>query len=104
MNGSYLFPILRGVKQGDVLSSMLFNAGLESAFRVWQSKLRNHGFLLSPNSDRLTNVRYADDVMLFAKTEAELIEMVDLLTEAFATQKSLQMTTFSIPMWTLVKV
>ena len=85
VNGSYLFPILRGVKQGDVLSSMLFNAGLESAFRVWQSKLRNHGFLLSPNSDRLTNVRYADDVMLFAKTEAELIEMVDLLTEAFAT-------------------
>ena len=44
VSGSYLFPILRGVKQGDVLSSMLFNAGLESAFRVWQSKLRNHVF------------------------------------------------------------
>lgn len=85
VNGSHLFPILRGVKQGDVLSSMLFNAGLESAFRLWQSKLRKQGFLLTPNSERLTNVRYADDVMLFAKTEKELIEMVELLTEAFAT-------------------
>lgn len=64
---------------------MLFNAGLESAFRLWQLKLRDHGFLLTPNRDRLTNLRYADDVMLFAKSESELIEMVELLTEAFAT-------------------
>ena len=27
VNGSYLFSILRGVKQGDVLSAILFNAG-----------------------------------------------------------------------------
>ena len=83
VNGSYLFAIERGVKQGDVLSSMLFNAGLESAFRVWHSKLCNHGFLLSKEGTRLTNVRYADDIILFAKTEEELIEMVELLIEAF---------------------
>ena len=53
--------IQRGVKQGDVLSSMLFNAGLESAFRKWQSKLNTHGVLLSTDRTRLTNVRYADD-------------------------------------------
>ena len=30
-------------------------------------------------------MRYADDIMLFAKTEEELIEMVELLVEAFRT-------------------
>ena len=62
---------------------MLFNASLESAFREWQSKLTEHGFLLSPDTTRLTNVRYADDVMLFAKTAEELIQIVELLIEAF---------------------
>ena len=33
VNGSAFFDIQRGVKQGDVISSMLFNAGLEAAFR-----------------------------------------------------------------------
>ena len=50
VNGSFLFAIQRGVKQGDVLSSMLFNAGLESAFRVWRSKLCNHGFFTEWNN------------------------------------------------------
>ena len=69
VDGSRKFPIERGVKQGDVLSSMLFNAVLESAFRVWKTKLHTHGFLLHDGNERLTNVRYADDVMLFAKSE-----------------------------------
>ena len=82
VNGSSLFAIQRGVKQGDVLSSMLFNAGLESAFRVWRSKLCSHGFLLG-GATRLSNVRYVDDIMLFAKTEEELIVIIELLIEAF---------------------
>ena len=69
--------------QGDVLSAMVFNAGLESAFREWQSKLCEHGVLLDIDGKRLTNVRYADDVMLFAKTEEELSAMITLLVEAF---------------------
>ena len=40
--------------------------------------------MLKNSSTRLTNVRYADDVMLFAKSEEELIMMVELLTKAFA--------------------
>ena len=32
VNGSEHFEIKRGVKQGDVISAMLFNAGLEMAF------------------------------------------------------------------------
>lgn len=40
-------------------------------------------FFLLNGATRLSNVRYADDIMLFAKTEEELIEMVELLVEAF---------------------
>ena len=32
-NGSYEFDVLRGVKQGDTLSSLLFNVALEHVFR-----------------------------------------------------------------------
>ena len=53
VNGSDFFDILRGVKQGDVLSSMLFNAGLEAAFREWRSRLTSEGFLLSASGSRL---------------------------------------------------
>ena len=35
-NGSKEFNIERGVRQGDVLSTLLFNAGIESAMRVWK--------------------------------------------------------------------
>ena len=38
VNGSTFFDILRGVKQGDVISSILFNAGLEAAFRSWKRR------------------------------------------------------------------
>ena len=83
MSGSRGFGIHRGVKQGDVISPLLFNAGIEAAFRAWKNRLRDHGFLMAPNTTRLTNTRYADDVMLFAKTAEELIQMVELLIEAF---------------------
>lgn len=82
-NGTFYFDISRGVKQGDVLSSMLFNAVLEKAFREWRCRLTTEGLLLSTNATRLTNVRYVDGVMLFGKTLEEINIMVTLLVEAF---------------------
>ena len=52
------FPIKRGVKQGDVLSPLLFNAGLEHAMRKWKFRIQHCGLYCGQN-ELLTNVRYA---------------------------------------------
>ena len=43
VNGSGFFEITRGVKQGDVLSSLLFNSGLEHAVRRFKDRVRGSG-------------------------------------------------------------
>jgi hypothetical protein len=67
VDGKTFFDIQRGVKQGDVLSAMLFNAGIEIVSRRWKARLVSEGFLLDVETERLTNVRYADDVLSFGK-------------------------------------
>ena len=41
--GKHNFRINRGVRQGDILSPLLFNAVLEQAMRKWKHKLDSHG-------------------------------------------------------------
>ena len=81
VDGEADFVISRGVRQGDVLSPLLFNCALESVIRRWKLKLADHGWNLTSeaSSERLTNVRYADDLMLFGKCLDETIEMINLL-------------------------
>ena len=74
------FQIQRGVKQGDPLSSLLFNALLEDVFKTlkqrWSS--RQHGLRLGhTNATLLTNLRFADDVLLFATTAPQLTNMLN---------------------------
>ena len=53
--------------------------------RRWKSKLSSHGIkLASDSNDRLTNVRFADDLIIYANSFAELVEMVDSLVAEFA--------------------
>lgn len=80
--GGDQFPIRRGVRQGDVLSPLLFNAGLEQALRCWKHWLSNHGIKLdNGDKERLTNVRFADDLIIYAKRMSELVDALDILAE-----------------------
>ena len=55
---------------------------------MWKLKttLRSHGFYLHPDNEheRLTNVRYADDILLFGKSLDEAASMLELLVPIFA--------------------
>lgn len=72
------FAVRRGVKQGDPLSPILFNCALEEVFRTldWG----NIGVKI--NGVFLSNLRFADDVVLFSESEQELSEMITSLNEA----------------------
>ena len=83
VRGSRCFDIQRGVKQGDILSPLLFNSGLEAALRRWKSKIAGSGVPID-SGDKLTNTRYADDLMLFARSCEELTNMAEHLREELA--------------------
>ena len=66
----------------DTLSIILFNYVLDIAFYVWRLSLRYEGIFLAHGVPRLTNIRYADDVLLYAKSVQELESMTERLLEA----------------------
>ena len=90
IDGLSHFDIMRGVRQGDVLSPMLFNAALESAMRRWKNRIGNCGFRIRAAGDGdsgcncLDNVRYADDILLFARSLNEAVFMLEALTEVLS--------------------
>ncbi|EYC28837.1 hypothetical protein Y032_0007g3453 [Ancylostoma ceylanicum] len=65
--------ICRGVRQGDTISPKLFTATLEHVFR----KLAWDDYGLSVSGNQLNNLRFADDVVLIAKSTEELQAMVN---------------------------
>eukprot|EP00973_Karenia_brevis_P040351 5574495-Karenia_brevis.AAC.1 len=73
------FNVQRGVKQGDPLSSLFFNALLEDLFKTL--KLRwtqpGHGIKLGDTPmTKLTNLRFTDNVLLIAPTLTQLTSML----------------------------
>ena len=69
-----------GSKQGDPLSSLLFNTvlqySLKDEIQRWQKK-KGMGIHLSDHDhDCLTNLRIADDVMLFATSKEQIRKMM----------------------------
>ena len=86
------FHIQRGVKQGDPISDLLFNALLEDIFTTLKQSwsTRNYGIRLGhTNITSLTNLRFADDVLLFATTLPQLTTMLNDLHQVPLTQKCL---------------
>jgi len=70
------FRVKKGVRQGCVLSPYLFNILAEMVMRETL-----HGFQggLQIGGRMITNLCYADDIILLATSEAELQELVDRL-------------------------
>lgn len=69
------FKIEKGVRQGDPLSPKLFCAVLEMIFRrfEWES------MGLNIDGRKITHLRFADDIVLFAKTSGDLNTMLNEL-------------------------
>ena len=61
------FSITGGVRQGCVLSPRLFSAVLEWALGQWRTEIGNAGFDLGDALGNLVDLRFADDILLFAK-------------------------------------
>ena len=78
VRGSPHFPITRGVNQGDIISPILFNAALESVVRRWKMRIGQCG-VNDGIEEKLTNIRYADDLMIYANTIEDLRYMLEVL-------------------------
>jgi Reverse transcriptase (RNA-dependent DNA polymerase) len=71
------FPIQKGVRQGDTLSPKLFNAGLEQVFR--RLNWDNTGITI--NGEKLSHLRFADDIVLIANNGEEAKAMLNELNQ-----------------------
>ena len=83
---SRVFPITAGVRQGCVLSPRLFTAILQWAMQKWRQRVENSacGIDLEDGGSKLLDLRFADGVLLFARSKFEAIFMLETLMEELA--------------------
>ena len=73
------FDIKAGVRQGCVLSPRLFSCVLEVALKKWREQLQDGGLDFGDGGFPLLDLRFADDILLFATSSVEAARMVDAL-------------------------
>eukprot|EP00973_Karenia_brevis_P024297 3353626-Karenia_brevis.AAC.1 len=79
------FSIERGTKQGDPLSPIIFNAVLERAMAAIQEKWRHKGYGIDlglGRSKALCNLRFADDILIWAQSRTHLEDMLKDIAES----------------------
>ena len=73
------FDICRGTKQGDPISPPIFNAVIEHVLKGVKSKWVANGWGVQLGwlpEDNLTNLRFADDILLTARSLPQLKQML----------------------------
>ena len=76
IGSSRAIDILRGVKQGDVLSALLFCIAIGI---ITLKAFQNNSFGIPIGGKTWTDLSYADDLAAIAKSKAELIKMLENL-------------------------
>ena len=82
---SRTFDIFSGVRQGCVLSPRLFCAALELAMSEWRLANPHGGVDLGDAMPRLLDLRFADDILIFANTKEEVQNLLDSEVRHLAT-------------------
>ena len=65
---------MKGIRQGDTQSPIMFITSVEHIFR--RIKIESG---INVNGVQLNNLRFADDIILFAKSESELGKLLEVL-------------------------
>ena len=73
------FGIRAGVRQGCVLSPRLFCAVLEFAMSPWRAKVETYGLNLHDGMKALLDLRFADDLLVFATRRDDTIRLLEEL-------------------------
>ena len=81
MGQSRKFNIKGGVQQGCVLSPRLFCAVLQWAMREWRAAVGNMGFNLMDGGPNLLDLRFADDILIFAQSRVEAGNFLDAVVK-----------------------
>ena len=82
---SRIFGIFRGTKQGDPISPILFNSVVEGFMRRLKERwaAKRWGIQLGhSNQSILTNLRFADDVLIFGRSISQVTKMLTQLNKA----------------------
>ena len=75
------FEISAGVRQGCVLSPRVFSAILHEAMRSWRNAEERNRLNLQDGLQHLLDLRFANDILLFAETSHRWVQLLDTLIE-----------------------